>query len=212
MKRLAALSILFAVVVLTGCDDSRQLDLVYLPDQVQPVPVVDLPVSMRVENWTGRSQDGDVGGSCVHASTINTFRSSGRSDLENAWFQNRNRGYAGPETGRGIMDKLSANRVSFAWTASADPELFQWSTDTRRQGVIFYYPSHCVNFQEFATLEDGREVAVLLDNNFPDYYIVVDRELFLRSWRYYGGFGFVPSLTPTTPRTFPRAYERNSDA
>lgn len=212
MQRFIAATLLVVSIAITGCESQPELDLVYLPDQAQPIPVVDVPVSMRVENWTGRSNYGNTGGSCVHASVINTFRSAGRFDLEREWFANRNRGYAGPETGRGIMNKLRDHNVSFAWTENADESLMVWSTDTRRQGVVFYYPNHCVNFQEFTTLADGREVAILMDNNFPDPYIVIDKDLFLRSWRYYGGVGIVPSLTPTTPRTFKRAVPRKPNA
>ena len=136
MSRTATLSLILVAIATIGCDDTPELDLAYVADKPQPVPVVDLPVSMRVENWTGKAYR-HVCGSCVHASTINTFRSSGRSDLERIWHRKRNQGYAGPETGHGIMAKLRAENVSFAWTDAADTSLFEWSTATRRQGMVF---------------------------------------------------------------------------
>lgn len=194
---LAALFIMAA-----GCN--RAPELLYLPDMPQPAPVTDLPREMRIENWIGRGVDGDRGGSCVHASTINCFRTVGRPDLEQAWVDNRGRGYEGPETGYGIMRKFREQNIPFATTDDADASLFEEATESHRPGIIFYYPSHCINFVEFAEV-DGKECAILLDNNFTDKYIVVDRDVFERSWKYYGGFGLVPWVDPVTPRTFPRA-------
>ena len=199
-------------VLLCGCDQPstpQAVDLVYLPDQIQPVPVNDLPDSLRIKNWIGTDQDGDRGGSCVHASIIHTFRSAGRGDLEQLWYENRDRGYEGPETAYRIMDKLDDQRIPFAATEDGDIRLLEESSRTRRQAAIFYYPSHCVNFQEFAIV-NGEESAILLDNNFPDRYIVVDRQTFERSWDYYGGFAVVPWLEPIVARTFPRAIPRRN--
>lgn len=195
-KLLLGVLLLFA----SGCGPN----LVWVPDQVQPIPIADLPEPMRITNWVGRSDNGHQGGSCVHASSINTFRTAGAYDLEEAWYRNRDNGYEGPETGYGIIRKYQEQKVPFAYTSDADTSLLEEATRSRRSGIIFYYPSHCINFQEFAVL-DGREVAVLLDNNFPEQYIVIDREVFEKSWEYYGGFALIPWLNPSTPRTFPRA-------
>lgn len=193
------------VLFLVGCDQIP--DLAYLPDAAQPTPIADLPQEMRIENWVGRADDGYRGGSCVHASTINTFRAIGRPDLEQVWVNNRSRGYEGPETGYGITSKFKEQGIPYASTSDGDVELLEMATETHRPGIIFYYPSHCINFVEFAEV-DGREVAVLLDNNFTDKYIVVDRAVFERSWRYYGGFSLIPWVEPCVPRTFPRAIEK----
>lgn len=205
-----SLVLLFSV----GCDTRNpveKLDLVYLPDQIQPPPVNDLPEELRVKNWIGTDQDGDRGGSCVHAAIIHTFRSAGRNDLEQVWYVNRGRGYEGPETAYRIMDKLDDQNIPFAATEDGDIRLLEEASKTHRQAAIFYYPSHCINFQEFAYVETDDfvgEAAILLDSNFPDRYIVVDRQTFERSWEYYGGFAVVPWIEPVVPRSFPRALPR----
>lgn len=195
------LAVPFLLFLVVGCDG---LDLQYLPDQVQPVPTADIPEQLRVDNWIGTSDDGSSGGSCVHASTINTFRAIYRPDLEAKWLENRDRGYEGPETGYGIIRKFQEQRIPHAVTSDGDSNLLDEASRTNRPGVIFYYPSHSITFIEFAMIE-GREFAVLLDNNFTERYIVVSREVFEKSWRYYGGFALIPWVEPTVPRTFPRA-------
>lgn len=194
----------FFCLVLAGCSDvPREGSLFYLQDYPQPAPIVDLPKEMRIKNWVGIDQDGDRGGSCVHASLINSFRAAARYDLEWLWFDNRGRGYEGPETASRILAKLSQQQIPFEHTSSGDISVLEWESRTNRMAAIFYYPSHCVNFCGFAVI-DGREVAILLDNNFLDRYIVIDRSTFERAWRYYGGFAVVPKIEPMVPRTFPR--------
>lgn len=200
--------LLLLIALMIGClGCSQQPDLVYLPDAVQPVPTADLPVDMRVKNWTGRGKLGN-GGSCVHASTQNVFQAIGRPDLVDVWRKNRRRGYQGPETGSGILSKYREQNIPYVYTETGDVELLEKATETHRPGIIFYYPSHCVNFIEFRNTPDG-EKAVLLDNNFPDRYIVIDRDVFERSWKYYDGFAAVPWLEDRVlPRTFPRTMPR----
>lgn len=144
-----------------GCSSGP--DLVYLPDQAQPKPIASVPVELRLDNWIGRNDRGMRGGSCVHASTRNVFRTIGRQDLDQLWRANKGRGYEGPETESGILRKLTAQGIPFATTTDADSRLFEASTKTHRPGMIFYYPNHCVTFVEYAVI-GGRECAILLDN------------------------------------------------
>jgi hypothetical protein len=202
-------SILVALVAAScllcvGCAEP-QPRLQWLPDQVHPVPMASMPREMRIRNWEGRGLGGHYGGSCVHASSINVFRASGRPDLEQVWYDNRSRGYEGPETGNGIIAKCKEQGIPHIYTESGDVKLLEAATATHRMGIIFYYPSHCINFVEFSNI-DGREVAVLLDNNFPDDFIVIDRDIFERSWDYYDGFALFPWIEPVTPRTYPRTF------
>lgn len=202
-----ALPFAFAILLCAGgCGvvGGPAVELTYLPDQQHPVPMTDIPREMRITNWEGRGAGGHFGGSCVHASSINVFRAIGRPDLEQAWYENRSRGYEGPETGNGILSKYKEQGIPHIYTESADVKLLETATKTHRPGIIFYYPSHCVNFIEFTKTPDGKEAAVLLDNNFPDQYIVIDRDVFERSWRYYDGFAAFPWVEPVTPRTYPR--------
>jgi hypothetical protein len=196
------LLMIIALLLCVGCSPSLP-QLRCLPDQPRPVPSNDLPREMRVTNWIGVGVDDMEGGSCVHASTINTFRGIGRPDLEKRWYNARKYGYEGPETGNGILSKFKEQRIPYYYTDSADSSLLEAASDTHRPGIIFYYPSHCVSFQEFAVI-DGREYAVLLDNNYPDEYKLIERGLFEKSWRYYDGFAAFPWLEPMTPRTYPR--------
>lgn len=204
--------LLFSVVALAGCSaGDRGLDLVYLPDVAQPVPVSDLPEEMRIKNWVGTDVDGSRGGSCVHASTIHCFRAAGRYDLEAKWFAMRDKGYEGPEADFRILQKLDEQGVPFLATDGEcerdDIDVLQAASDTGRWAVIFYYPSHSINFVEFADV-NGVENAILLDNNFPERYIAVPRDVFERSWLAYGGFAVVPWIEPVVPRTFARAVPR----
>ncbi|MEM9828412.1 MAG: hypothetical protein AAF958_17615 [Planctomycetota bacterium] len=191
----------FAIACSLGCNQPPKLT--WIPNQRQPVPSTNIPESMRIRNWTGRGQFG-VGGSCVHASTQNVFRTVGREDLYQLWKSKKRRGYAGPETLTGITTKYRNENIPHLYTETADVSLLEKATRTNRPGIIFYYPSHCVTFIQFARMKDGREVAVLLDNNFPDRYIVIDRRTFERSWRAYDGIAAIPWVDPATPRTFPR--------
>ncbi len=204
-KLLQLVPMLLLCFSLVGCGPSaRSLDLVYVADVQQPVPVTDLPESMRVENWIGRDEDGSVGGSCVHASTINCFRSAGRFDLEQEWYDHRDEGYEGPEADFRLLEKLDSRGIKFAATDDGDVEVLEAASATGRMAVIFYYPSHSINFVEFNVI-DGQPVAILLDNNFPDAYIVVPKDVFLDSWRnLYDGFAVVPWIEPNPSRTFPR--------
>lgn len=203
-KLVQLIPVLF-LCLMFGCSSaSRSLDLVYVSDIQQPVPVTDLPESMRVENWIGRDEDGIVGGSCVHASTINCFRSAGRFDLEQEWYDHRDEGYEGPEADFRLLQKLDSRGIKFAATDDGDIEVLEAASATGRMAVIFYYPSHSINFVEFNVI-DGQPVAILLDNNFPDAYIVVPKDVFLDSWRnLYDGFAVVPWIEPNPSRTFPR--------
>ncbi len=201
-----SLLIALAILVTVGCRP-YQAPLVYLPDAVQPSPRADLPVDLRLKNWIGTDQDGDRGGSCAHASTRMVFRSAGAYDLDRIWFEKAGQGYEGPESANRLLEKLNREGVVFAATEDGDARLLDEASRTNRWATIFYYPGHSIAFCGFGSL-DGVESAFLLDNNFPDYYIVVEKNTFLRSWKeLYGGFAVVPwNLTPTVSRTYPRTY------
>ena len=73
-------------------------------------------------------------------------------------------------------------------------------------------PNNHWRYATYADLADleGQEAAILLDNNFPNQYIVVEsRARFERSWReLYGGMAVTPWLSPMLPKTYPRTVER----
>jgi hypothetical protein len=201
--KLLALCVLVALVgCALGCTAGPRL--AYLPDVPQPPPEANLPVDMRLKNWVGTDADGDRGGSCVHASTRHDFRAAGEWELDELWFKNS---FEGPEYAIRLLEKLDSIGVKFAATEDGDIELLEAASRDGRWATIFYYPSHSVNFCGFDEI-NGNEVAILLDNNFPNDYIVVEKNLFIESWRHaYGGFAVVPWITQIVPRTFPRSYE-----
>ncbi|MEM6979243.1 MAG: hypothetical protein AAF539_06200 [Planctomycetota bacterium] len=199
---------LFGVVVMlgmTGCSGGvfRKPDPVWLRAPKQPIPSSHLPVSRRLKNWSGRSVRG---GSCVHCSSINAFRSMNAPEWEAVWVTNRSRGYEGGETANGILSKYKDQNLPYIATKSADMRLWDLASQTRRAGIWWYYPSHCVtNFGTFDIPDrDGRRrpSVLMLDNNRTESYIAVDREIARDAWRYYGGFGAIPWLTPAIPYTF----------
>lgn len=81
-------------------------------------------------------------------------------------------------------------------------------------GVPIVTGSNSQQHWRYATPRDladlrGQEVAILLDNNFPDKYIVVEpRQRFEVSWiERYDGIAVTPWLSPIMPHTYPRTQE-----
>lgn len=202
----------------------------YLPDRPQPVPMADLPLEYRVENWVGVNSLGR-GGSCMWASLWNCVRGANRPDLEQLLESRKNTGFEGPETLPGLARKLASIGIPWAATEDGDVELLKAATISNRWAVVGYYTGHAVNFCGFATLNPrarialadyaarnklglryrasnstADRVAILLDNNDPRSYIVVEpRERFVDNWRKkYAGIGLVPWLDRFVPRTYPR--------
>lgn len=224
------LLLLFAV----GCSSAAtpSLELVYLPNQMQPVPSADLPVDLRVKNWIGTNDRGSSGGSCFWASMWMCVRASGRTDIEEQLAERLNAGYEGPEHLLSMARKLDAIGVPFVATEDGDVRVLEEASRTRRWTAIGYYPGHAICFVGFYELTPqaveqlqfagvpihgdmtqlaGQEVAILLDNNFPSKYIIVkDKQRFLRSWReLYGGIAITPWLSPIMPMTYPRTAEKS---
>ena len=201
---------LFALLpALVGCT-TTQRDAYWVQAPPQPVPTTHLPESNRIRNWSGRSVRG---GSCVHASTINAFRAMDAPEWEAVWRVNRSRGYEGGETANGILRKYCDQGLPYIATKSADMPLWELATKTRRVGIWWYYPSHCVtNFGIYNVPDQSgrmRRSVVMLDNNRTDSYIAVDEKVAKDAWQYYGGFGVVPWVTPATPYTFPGLLSRS---
>lgn len=150
---------------------------------------LDLPVEMRVQNWGG--------GSCVHASTVVLLKWMGQDEMAEWWRKN----YSGGENSSRLAKRMEAAGLRYAYTTNADVEFLEWSTRTRRGCGIGYYPNHAINFCGFAT-KDGKDVAVLLDNNRINSYIYVEKSEFVRKWRGYGGWAWTLVYSPPPPRPF----------
>lgn len=178
-----AIHLLFASLLLVACGCDLIAPVRRVPPPPAEVPAMNLPRELREWNWGG--------GSCVHASTVHCFRWQNKIDLAAKWRKT----YAGGETSYGLRKKLDANRIPYAYTEQGDAELLEWASRTRRGAVIFYFPSHSINFCSYS-IRDGQEFAVLLDNNRIDQYLWVPKAKFLREWRGYGGFALTPVFSP----------------
>jgi len=187
--------VLIAILILlslTGCvQQSRYVRV--SPPQAE-IPAANLPLEDRQQNWGT--------GSCVHASTIYTLRWQGAYKLADWWRKN----YEGGETASGIRAKLTKAKVKFYSTENADPEVLEYATRSRRGAIIWYFPNHCVTFVGFAK-QDGREVAMLLDNNRIKQYIAIEKQSFLKAWAGYGGFALCPLGDPPPPVLYPAIVE-----
>ena len=152
--------------------------------------VMDLPPSMRQENWGG--------GSCVHASTVSHLRWLGMEELA-AWWRQQ---YSGGEYADRLLKRMDEAGLKWAATTKSDFGLLEWANRTRRGAVIFYKSNHSINFVGISP--DGQTV-YMLDNNATEYpernghYEAVPIEEFKRRWAGYGGFAAVCVYSPTPP-------------
>lgn len=151
-------------------------------------PPANLPAEMRPTNWVSARGEG----SCANASTVYSLRWHGHERLADEW----RRKYAGGEYSTGLLAKYRAEGVAQRHTLTADAGYIDWVSRTRRSSVIWYYPSHAINFVGFSP--DG-QTAFLCDNNRPQNWIRVPRQEFLRRWDGYGGFGVAPLSPPCPP-------------
>lgn len=202
------LPILFALTLAAGCTQQSAgvpSAAHWVTAPPQPIPSAHLPVDDRLRNWSGRT---NRGGSCTHASTRNAFRAMNANEWDAKWDQLRSQGYEGGETANSLLHKYRMAGLPYIATKSADMRLWDLATASKRVGVWWYYPSHCVT--NFGTHDvpgrDGqpRPSVVMLDNNRPESYIAVDRDIAQDAWTYYGGFGAIPWVTPSAPFTFNR--------
>ena len=163
------------------CPDGR------CPGSIGRYPPVDLPESLRQGNYGG--------GSCMHAAMISVLRWQGRDELAEQW----RRSYAG---GAGVWDlaRLAEQHdLDYAWTTNGDPEFLEWCSRTRRGAAIHFKPAHAVAFFGYQ-VRNGREVAVLCDNNRPRELEYIEKQNFIRAWRGYGGCALTILGTPGNPR------------
>ncbi len=193
MRSILFAPLLLISLVLTGCASTAPVpEPRLLPSlAAAEVPAANLPVSMRPFNWT----DERGSGSCVNASTVFNLRWSNQAQLADWWRRN----HAGGETSSSIRLHHDARNVRYFYTLRADPALLDWCTRTRRSCLIWYYPSHCINFCGFHRDESGKVMAYLLDNNRPRNWIRVERAKFLREWAGYGGFALALAADPIPP-------------
>jgi hypothetical protein len=193
-----------AIGFVCGCDSRPLPNLQYLPNREQPIPVAHLPIDYRLKNWIGTNDRGSRGGSCFWASVYMCVRHADRPDIEELLIQHRGDGFEGPEHLTSMCRKLDSIGIPWAATEDGDVELLERASEQRRWAAIGYYPGHAICFCGFYETGQG-EIAILLDNNFPDDYIGVPKSLFVDSWKHaYGGMGVVPWLEPAIVNSYPR--------
>lgn len=204
LAQLVNLALLVVIAMTAGCE--RPLPtLQYLADRELPIPAAHLPVEYRLKNWIGVNDRGAKGGSCFWASLYMCIRHADRPDIEELLLEHRDKGFEGPEHLLSMCRKLESIGIPWAATEDGDVELLQRASDERRWAAIGYYPGHAICFCGFYYHPQAGELAILLDNNFPEDYIGVPRPLFIDSWqRAYGGMAIVPWLEPAVIISYPR--------
>lgn len=159
---------------------------------VSETELIDLPESLRQQNWRARNGQG----SCCYAALVAALRAQDQNELA-TYVQNN---YSGGCYAQDLIDVCEKLKIDFAVTQQGDAELLEWAHRTQRAGVIFYYPRHAVTFLGYLTDRKGTQWAVLLDNNSIRNYRYVRKTIFLKNWKTrYGGFGIFPALTPIPP-------------
>lgn len=196
-----------AILLLAGCNELSLSDFVIATPPEPETPTLNLPKEMRTRNWVSKSPSKFNQGSCVHASTYMLFRWLGEEEMAAKWKKT----YSGGETASSILGLWTKAGLPYCSTfdaktyeTSGDPEFLRWCSDTRRGAIIWWKQSHCCLFCGFTEI-DGKEYAIILDNNTPDRFDQpIPIETFIRRWREeFGGFAATPILTPTGPLPWP---------
>lgn len=147
-------------------------------------PVVDVPASYRVHNWTSPAGQG----SCVHASLTMLFNWQGRPDVGEMWRTS----YSGGEIPSVLWRKLNDSGVCWAGVTNGDVTFLDWAIRTRRGCAV--------------TVKGGRHMVCLvhldetragiLDNNAPGRIVWTSREAFIREWHASQHWAVTPVYVP----------------
>ena len=149
---------------------------------------MDLPLSMRTENYSG--------GSCVHASNVSLLRWQGQDEMADWWRKT----YGGGEYDTRLVSRMEAAGLRYAYTKTTDMHFLRWCVRTRRGAGIFYKPRHSIN-----VVGMDEKYVYLLDNNYVDYpeqyghYERVAIGEFEQRWNGYGGFAWTLVYQPPPP-------------
>lgn len=193
MKRLCLLALL---ICLLGCDEVINVRPLPAPDPM--VPTCHLPVELRQRNWLGDRREG----SCVYASLINHVRWLNLPKLAD---EIRGK-YGNGEYETRLKANLDAMGVKHASVSNADPRFLDWCDMERRGAILWWKPYHCCTFCGWVTRHDGKQYAVILDNNRPEDFELTEREQFVRLWAGYGGFALSVIADPANNVPYP-SYE-----
>jgi len=193
MRNICVIALLLFAV---GCDDVVTVRA--LPSPEPTVPSANLPVEIRERNWLGDKKEG----SCVYASLVNHVRwlnlpelaKKIRSEYGNGEYESR------------LKANLDALGVRHASVSNADPRFLDWCDLERRGAILWWKPYHCCTFCGWVTKPDGKQYAVILDNNRPEEFELTEREQFVRLWAGYGGFALCVIADPANSVPYP-SYE-----
>lgn len=190
MRRLVTVLLLLS---LSGCIPEERWVAVKPPRP--EIPVVNLPAQLHEKNWP----DANGSGSCVHASTLFIMRWQGKYELADWW----RRTHAGGETSQSILDAYRSNGLRYDCTTNGDPEFLVKATKNRRGAIVWWKPRHCCAFVGISVI-DGREYAIISDNNRPGTFEKTPLAEFIYQWRGYGGFACTLLLdAPHSPIPWP---------
>lgn len=193
MRRAYFLALL---ICLLGCDEVINVRPLPAPDPV--VPTCHLPVELRQRNWLGSRQEG----SCVYASLINHVRWLNLPKLADSIRAK----YGNGEYETRLKANLDSMGVKYASVSNADPRFLDWCDLERRGAILWWKPYHCCTFCGWVTRNDGKQYAVILDNNRPEDFELTEREQFVRLWAGYGGFALSVIADPANNVPYP-SYE-----
>lgn len=171
---------LVALVFESGAD-------VQLTSTPRERPVVNVPKTDRQSNWLGSQREG----SCVYASMISLLRWQNRYGAAKTL---RNR-YGNGEMPTGLAANLDREGIRYAYVTNGDVKFLEWAVRTRRGAAVTVMGGRHV----VCLVHLDSKVAILLDNNRIDNFIVVPREVFLAEWRASMGWATTPIYAPAAP-------------
>ncbi len=197
--------LILLVLLFAGCDQTITIDLgnwnsfgpaifrqdYEYPDYEVERPTVNLETIFRENNWLGPQGEG----SCVHSTMVMLLRWQGQFDLADYWRAN----HADGEYASNLAAKMDRAGVRYAYTSRKDDVAFlQWACDTRRGcGVAVKNRAHMVML---VALDD--QWACILDNNSPENFKWVKRDVFMKDWLSSGSWAVTPIYTPPPPLPF----------
>lgn len=196
MKNIMA-ALMLSLTLLAGCEvgiDYGGPMMGNAPVAKQEFPTVNLPLSLRQQNWLGNKREG----SCVHATMVMLFRWQGRYAMANHWRQTYGNGESADATWDArdnLAAKFDREGVRYAYTIAGDVEFLEWACDTRRGcGVTVMGGKHMVALVHF-----DKEWAGILDNNDIKKITWVPRDTFVAEWLNSNGWAVTPVYDPAPP-------------
>ncbi len=202
MYRLLALLLL--PLCLVGCVDSEPI-VHQLPSPSVDVPTCNIPLELRQRNWLGPRRQG----SCVYASTTSHAQWLNMPELAQYIAGPRLNGqgahFGDGETETGLIENLGKLGLDYSYTRKADPRFLDWCDAERRGCILWWKPYHCCTFCGWIT-RNGKQYAVILDNNRTEDFELTERNEFIRLWAGYGGFALCIMHDPSISVPYPSYY------